>query len=192
MGDFKKKRMKRSTFIIFVLVLWLATCKAPEPNMPAPTDIFADANGTSLGRKPAVLPRRQNLPFPRENCPLHRLTRSRMSTNRPASALDIPTGWTINETVVAHAGHRSQFLSSHLNLPKRRLSPRASTRVSAVIYQWDPKNDLAAYVQQRKTAWEASSFSRSSKNRNSHLELGLPAVLFTSHHRLLKSPWFTS
>jgi hypothetical protein len=33
------------------------------------------------------------------------------------------------------------------------------TRVSLVTYVWDPKNDLDAYVAQRKTAWDASGFT---------------------------------
>lgn len=28
--------MKRITFVVFVLVLWLATCSAPEPDASAP------------------------------------------------------------------------------------------------------------------------------------------------------------
>ena len=29
--------MKRASLIVFVLVMWLATCKAPEPKAPAPS-----------------------------------------------------------------------------------------------------------------------------------------------------------
>jgi hypothetical protein len=28
--------MKRAAFVVFVLVLWLATCSAPQPETPAP------------------------------------------------------------------------------------------------------------------------------------------------------------
>ena len=45
--------MKRTTFIIFLLVIWLATCKAPEPNMPKPSELptqtsVADAETAAL------------------------------------------------------------------------------------------------------------------------------------------------
>ncbi len=33
------------------------------------------------------------------------------------------------------------------------------TRVSITTYTWDPKNDLDAYVAQRKVAWDASGFA---------------------------------
>lgn len=37
--------------------------------------------------------------------------------------------------------------------------PEGATRVAVVINQWDPKNDLAAFVDVRKTAWESSGFT---------------------------------
>ena len=56
--------------------------------------------------------------------------------------------------------------------------PEGATRVSATVYRWNPKNDLAAYVANRKTAWEASGFQILQEEQLT-LELGLPAVQFT-------------
>ena len=92
-------------------------------------------------------------------------------------ALDIPTGWTINEVVVGPRGTQIQFLSKP-ELADAAVIPEGETRVNATIYQWDPKNDLAAYVQHRKDAWEASGFTIV-EEQELILELGLPAVLFT-------------
>ena len=53
-----------------------------------------------------------------------------------------------------------------------------ATRVNATLYQWDPKNDLAAFVANQKTAWEASGFTILDEVQLV-LELGLPAMKFT-------------
>ncbi len=92
-------------------------------------------------------------------------------------ALDYPSGWTVNETVVGPRGTQIQFLSDPA-LAEAATVPDGQTRLSAVIYQWDPKNDLAAYVQHMKEAWSASGFTILDEQELT-LELGLPAVLYT-------------
>jgi hypothetical protein len=99
-------------------------------------------------------------------------------TNQAAGfALDYPAGWTVNETVVGDRGAQVQFLSSP-DLANATTLPAGATRVSATVYQWDPKNDLAAYVANRKAAWEASGF-QILEEEQLVLDLGLPAVRFT-------------
>jgi hypothetical protein len=70
-----------------------------------------------------------------------------------------------------------QFLSSP-ELANAATLPAGATRLSATVYQWDPKNDLAAYVATRKTAWESSGFTILEEEQLV-LELGLPGVQFT-------------
>lgn len=168
--------MKRATLIVFVLVLWLATCRAPEPNMVEPI---------------AVVPTQTSMPATETTAPPTPTAEAVSQGKLPASsfdsqpyineeagfALDIPTGWTINEVVVGPRGTQIQFLSNP-ELADAAVIPAGETRVNATIYDWDPKNDLAAYVQHRKEAWEASGFSII-EEQPLNLELGLPAVLFT-------------
>lgn len=167
--------MKRATLTVFVLVLWLATCQAPQ-NMPAPvnsvptsttipvTDTAVPATPTETSAPEGKLPAP---PFP-----------AQLYVSKTGGfALDYPEGWTVSETVIGERGTQIQFLSSP-ELAEAATIPSGSTRVTAVIYQWDPKNDLNAYVQQRKTAWEASGFTVLEENALT-LELGLPAVEFT-------------
>lgn len=45
--------MRRASFIVFVLVIWLATCKAPEPKAP----VVAIAS-----RRPAITYVYRNIP----------------------------------------------------------------------------------------------------------------------------------
>jgi hypothetical protein len=90
-------------------------------------------------------------------------------------ALDYPAGWMVHEAMIGPRGSQVQFLSSPDLVDAAEL-PEGATRVSATVYQWDPKNDLAAYVVQRKIAWDASGFTVLEEEQLV-LELGLPAVL---------------
>lgn len=167
--------MKRATLIVFVLVLWLATCNAPEPNMTEP--IPAAPTLTSIPATETTLP-----PTPTEgSVPQGKLPApsfpAKLYVSKSGFALDYPDGWTVSETVLGDRGTQIQFLSKP-ELADAAVIPEGETRVNATIYQWDPKNDLAAYVQHRKEAWEASGFSIVEEQPLT-LELGLPAVLFT-------------
>lgn len=169
--------MKRVTFIVFVMVLWLATCSAPPPEMPAPasalmqTDIPATETAIPASRTPTETtvpePKLPAAPF-----------ESQLYINEEAGfALDYPAGWTVNEMVVGPRGTQVQFLSAP-ELADAATVPEGATRVNATIYQWDPKNDLAAYIENWKTAWSASGFTILDEQQLT-LELGLPAVQFT-------------
>ena len=92
-------------------------------------------------------------------------------------ALDYPAGWTVNDAVIGERASQVQFLSSP-GLADLATLPEGATRVSTVVYQWDPKNDLAAYVANWKTAWESSGFTVLDEQQLT-LELGLPALQLT-------------
>jgi len=91
-------------------------------------------------------------------------------------ALDYPVGWTVKESVVGDRGSQVQFLSSP-ELADLAVLPEGATRVSATIYQWDPKNDLPAFVANQKIAWDASGFTIL-EEQQLILDLGLSAVQF--------------
>lgn len=91
-------------------------------------------------------------------------------------ALDYPVGWTVTETVVGDRGKQIQFLSAP-ELADVSILPENAARLTAVVYQWDPKSDLAAYVAMRKTAWESSGFTIV-EEIPLVLDLGLNAVQF--------------
>jgi len=79
--------------------------------------------------------------------------------------------------VVGDRGTQVQFLSSP-EIADMATLPEGETRVNATIYQWDPKNDLSAFVANQKSAWDASGFTVL-EEEPLVLELGLPAVRFT-------------
>jgi hypothetical protein len=92
-------------------------------------------------------------------------------------ALDYPVGWTVNESIVGDRGSQIQFLSSP-EIAESAVLPEGASRVTAVIYDWDPKNDLPAYIANWKTAWESSGFTVV-EELPLVLDLGLNAVQFT-------------
>ena len=92
-------------------------------------------------------------------------------------ALDYPAGWTVNEMILGDRGSQIQFLSAP-ELADAATLPEGATRVNVIIYQWDPKNDLAAFVANQKSAWLNSGFTILEEEQRV-LELGLPAVQFT-------------
>ena len=175
--------MKRTTFIVFVLVLWLSTCNAPEPNMlepmdVAPTQTDIPATATAVPATQTTLPPTPTeAPVSEGKLPASSFDSQPYINEEAGFALDIPTGWTTNEVVVGPRGTQIQFLSKP-ELADAAVIPEGETRVNATIYLWDPKNDLAAYVEHRRTAWEASGFTILEEEKLT-LELGLPAVLFT-------------
>jgi hypothetical protein len=155
----------------------LATCSAPEP-MPAPVE-------TDLPALPTASPQPTNTqlpPTPTEAAPRSKLPvasfESQSYLNEAAGfALDYPTGWTVNEVVTGPRGTQVQFLSLP-EIAEMATVPEGATRVNATIYQWDPKNDLDAFVANQKRAREASGFTIV-EEEELVLELGLRAIHFT-------------
>jgi hypothetical protein len=169
--------MRLFAFVIFVCVMLLATCSAPEP-IPAPVE-------TDLPALPTASPQPTNTqlpPTPTEADPRSKLPvasfESQTYINEAAGfALDYPTGWTVNEIVAGPRGTQVQFLSSP-EIAEMATVPEGATRVDATIYQWDPKNDLDAFVANQKRAREASGFTIV-EEEELLLELGLRAIRFT-------------
>ena len=163
--------MRLFAFIIFVSVMLLATCSAPG-GMPEPVETDV----------PALPANTESAPAPTEAAPNPKLPaasfESQTYINETAGfALDYPAGWTVNEVVVGPRGTQVQFLSSP-ELAEMAALPEGATRVNATIYQWDPKNDLAAFVANQKNAREASGFTIIEEEQLV-FELGLPAVRFS-------------
>ena len=158
--------MKRMIFVLLLTAILLSACTgAPVLNTLEPTQ--TDAPELSSDTAAAPNPKLPAASF-----------ESQLYINEAVGfALDYPAGWTVNEMIVGSRGTQVQFLSSP-ELADAATLPNGATRVNATIYQWDPKNDLAAFVANQKTAWESSGFTIL-EEEPVVLELGLPAVQFT-------------
>lgn len=161
--------MRRFSFLIFLLVIWLATCSGPQPRLPEPT---AAPVQTEVPATPTAMPRP-----PAGKLPAAPFDAEMYANEEAGFALDYPTGWTVNEQEIGPRGTQISFLSRP-ELAEAATIPEGETRLSATIYQWDPKNDLNAYVQHMKEAWSSSGFTILEDEKLT-LELGMPAELFT-------------
>jgi hypothetical protein len=71
--------------------------------------------------------------------------------------LDYPAGWTVlPNTQIGPRGSQAQLLSPGAT---PQALAEGDTNLSVTVYLWDPKNDLAAYVTHRRTAWEGGGFT---------------------------------
>jgi hypothetical protein len=72
-------------------------------------------------------------------------------------ALDYPASWTVGPTEQYSRGGITAFTS--WSRPADRPpgeTPPGETRMDVTVQQWDPDNDLEAFIAQRKGAWDAS------------------------------------
>lgn len=167
--------MRRFSFLVVVLVFWLATCSWPQPQPPTPpvtpTQTVIPATATAFPPTPT------ETQTPEAKLPAAPFEAETYAIEQAGFALDYPAGWTVNEMAVGPRGTQFQILSDPA-LAEAAVIPPGATRFAGTIYLWDPKNDLSAYVQHMKEAWSASGFTILEELPLT-LEQGLPAVLFT-------------
>ncbi|HEY3476125.1 MAG TPA: hypothetical protein VGK56_16040 [Anaerolineales bacterium] len=173
--------MKRMILVLSLGVMLVSACSTSAPVQTAVPVIASETAPASTDTSIPVAPS-ETVPAPTEEPSTPKLPapsfEAQTYINEAAGfALDYPASWTVNEQVVGPRGTQVQFLSSP-ELADAATLPEGATRVNATIYQWDPKNDLEAYVATRRTAWEASGFEIL-EEEPLVLELGLPAVRFT-------------
>lgn len=164
--------MKKTTFILTLLVLSLAACGSPA----APT----------AATEPASVEVENNMPVPGEAV-TETVVEGKIRAPSFASqtyindsagfAIEYPEGWTVTESTIGDRGSEILLLSTP-EIAEMATLPAGATRVAIQVNQWDPKNALAQYVDTRKAAWEASGFTIL-KEEPVTLDLGLAAVRFS-------------
>lgn len=173
--------MKRSFLFLSLMVTLISACMVPPTNtMPAPVE--SEVPALPATTSPTEIAATEPDAAPTEVIPNPKLPAASFESRTYISetigfALDYPAGWSLNEAVVGSRGSQVQFLSSP-DLADLAVLPEGATRVSATVYQWDPKNDLAAFVANQKNAWDSSGFTILEEVPLT-LELGLAATQFT-------------
>ena len=164
--------MKKTIFIVTVIAISLAACASPA----------TPASAT----EPASAPVEDNMPVPgvdvtetvvQGKLPAPSFESQTYINEAVGFALDYPAGWTVQESVIGDRGSQTLLLSSP-EIAELATLPAGATRVAVNVNQWDPKSDLAAFVENRKTAWEASGFSILTEEPLI-LDLGLSAIRVT-------------
>ena len=160
--------MKRITLVLFILALSLAACAAPATSLPTPVENTMPVPGVAVTE--AVVEPQGKLPAPSFESQTY-------INDAVGFAIEYPASWTVNETALGDRGSQTQLLSTP-EIAELQTLPAGATRVTIVINQWEPKNDLAAFVDVRRTAWESSGFTILDEEPLT-LDLGLAAVRFT-------------
>jgi hypothetical protein len=137
--------MKKRYLLLLLFVMTLAACQpaveVPAATLPAQTGVPTAA--------PTLAPTQEAT---------DQLSYSsiRYEDLEGKFTIDYPDTWTADqEQVVGDRGLQQLLLS-----PGSTLESLAEdgSRIILVRYDWDPRNDLAARVTMRKTAWDASGF----------------------------------
>jgi hypothetical protein len=168
--------MNRLIFTLLLAMTLLSACMRAPGNTtlePVQTDVPATVS-VSTDTSIPVIPS-DTVAAPNPKLPAASFEAQTYVNEEVGFALDYPAGWTVNEQI-GPRGTQVQFLSSP-ELAEAVTLPEGAARVNATIYQWEPKNDLAAFVANQKTAWEASGVTIL-EEKQLVLELGLPAVRF--------------
>jgi hypothetical protein len=174
--------MKRLFLALFLGVTLLSACAGAPANTtlePVVTDTSGQTDVPVTDTAAPAIPTDTAAPtvaVPNPKLPAASFEAQPYINEAAGFALDIPVGWTANEMVVGDRGTQVQFLSSP-ELAEAPVLPEGATRVNATIYQWDPNNDLPAFVANQKTAWENSGITILEEEQMV-LEQGLPAVRF--------------
>jgi len=164
--------MKKTTFILTLLVLSLAACGSPaapaastepasaavENTIPVPSEAVTEPAVEGKIRAPSF--------------------ESQTYINEAVGfALEYPTGWTVTESTIGDRGSETLLLSTP-EIAEMGTLLSGTTRVAIQVNQWDPKNALAEYANTRKVAWESSGFTIL-KEEPITLDLGLAAVRYS-------------
>jgi hypothetical protein len=173
--------MKRLFFVLMLILILLPACRSAPANT-TPERAIPSEGAPAAADTPAPAIRTDTAQAPTDAAPSSKLPAAPFEAQTYINeevgfALDYPAGWMVKELTIGPRGTQVQFLSSP-ELAETATLPEGATRLSATIYQWDPKNDLAAFVANQKGAWEASGFTILAEEPR-QLELGLPAVQFT-------------
>jgi hypothetical protein len=152
---------KWSKFLFPLMMFVLVACSAPESAPPVAVPA-ATETATAI---PAAMPTEAQTPTPtpasaavltNTTTPLS-FTPALYRDESAGFELDYPAEWTLDpSSQVGVRGGQALLLSPGTSA---EAIAEGGTRVSIVTYLWDPKNDLDAWVTQRKTAWEASGFT---------------------------------
>lgn len=163
--------MKKILFMLTMLALTLAACAPSVTPTTVPEEVSVPVENNMPVPGMAVT---EMVVEPQGKLPAPSFESQTYIDEVTGFALDYPATWTVTQTMTGDRGSQSILLSSPA-IADLAVLPDGETRVSIDVNQWDPKNDLTAFVDMRKTAWEASGFTVLSEERLT-LDLGLDAV----------------
>jgi hypothetical protein len=137
--------MKKHFLFLLVFVMTLAACRPLIETQTPTLPVLIEA----LTAAPTLAPTLE------ESVQLT-FSATRFEDEEGKFAFDYPDTWTVDqEQVIGDRGSQQVLLSPGSTV---ETLAEGGSRIILVRYDWDPKNDLAARVTMRKTAWDASGF----------------------------------
>ena len=158
--------MKKALMVFLTIsasVLILAACSVPNGT---PT-LVAEAQSTQPGVPVATaVPETSQPDQPQPTAvPTQQFSFSPAFYQEESAGIQLayPSDWTISpHERIGERGAQAALLSPGSSLEQ---VAAGGARIILTTYTWDPKNDLDAYIAQRKTAWEASGFKVSGEDQ---------------------------
>lgn len=157
--------MKRlSTFLLMIFTLTGFACSpfiAFSRSEPAPEEPVIEVTQEAIISEPTVLPEPTETPV--------QVLAFVATTYRDEAAgfeFDYPAGWAFDSGEQHSRGYYVQFYSWDWQ-PGDQIDslPEGETILSVTVQLWDPKNNLEAFIDQRKLAWDSSGISILSEER---------------------------
>jgi hypothetical protein len=167
--------MKTKLLIVILVALSLAACMPEFTTTTEPDEVQIPTDSNAPETNTAAT---ETVPEPLGKLPAPSFESQTYMDETVGFALEYPAGWTVEETMLGERGSQVLLLSSP-DIADLAILPEGATRVSVTVNQWDPKNDLAAFIANRKAAWEASGFTIL-EEEPVKLDLGLDAVRFVT------------
>ena len=163
--------MKKRMIFLALLALSLSACApALTPPPTEPVSVPAENNMPVPGADVTETVAEGKMPAPSFE--------SQTYLNEAAGfAIEYPAGWSVTESLIGERGSQTLLLSAP-DIAELATLPVGATRVAINVNQWDPRNDLAAYVETRMAAWNSSGFTILEEEPLT-LDLGLSAIRFT-------------
>ena len=158
--------MKKALMVFLTIsasVLILAACSVPNGT---PT-LVAEAQSTQPGVPVATAAPETSQPDQPQPIavPTQQFSFSPAFYQEESAGIQLayPSDWTISpHERIGERGAQAALLSPGSSLEQ---VAAGGARIILTTYTWDPKNDLDAYIAQRKTAWEASGFKVSGEDQ---------------------------
>ena len=163
--------MKRILYISILAGFVLAACGGAATTQPTTT-----APTSAPTEKPTMLPAPTSAPT-EVKIPAPTWEAQTYFDEEIGFALDVPATWTYTEQAVGERGLQVKFLSAP-DISDNAVTIEGGVRLIVTLYDWEPKNDLPAFVAVRKEAWSASGSAILNETRLT-LDGGLAATLIT-------------
>jgi hypothetical protein len=137
--------MRNRTLSALIIYCGLLASCAPQPHI----------DGEIPPTAPPPVPSPTAAPSPAPASPEPSFVAATYRDEANGFELDYPSSWSLSpDTQIGSRGSQAQLFSPGATAEQL---PEGASRIGITVYLWDPKNDLVAYVDHRKLAWQSGT-----------------------------------